>query len=81
MAACNVIVIINCLSVLDPALNIIVTIGNITKLATPFVLSILRYNDPIIRERLHKVLGINKKDSLISTQHDLVEIQELSREQ
>lgn len=46
---------LNCEYFHKPRLNIFITLGSIAKLATPIVLSIMRYNDPTIKKRVGKV--------------------------
>ena len=52
-----------------------ITLGNAAKLATPIVLSILRYHDPTIRRKIMKVISrafgrTNKIDSHMSSTSD-----------
>ena len=54
LAFCNIVAVINC-NTTDggiAGLNIFLTIGNIAKLFTPLVLSILRYQDPFLNKKV-----------------------------
>jgi 1-phosphatidylinositol-4-phosphate 5-kinase len=52
LAVSNVVSGLNCEYFHKPGLNISITLGNTAKLATPIVLSILRYYDPTIRTKI-----------------------------
>jgi 1-phosphatidylinositol-4-phosphate 5-kinase len=43
---------LNCEIFFEDRLDIFITIGNTAKLATPIVLSIMRYKDPNIKKKL-----------------------------
>ena len=51
LAFSNLIVSVNCTQFKSPELNIFITIGNVMKLGTPFVLSILRFKDPLLKKK------------------------------
>jgi 1-phosphatidylinositol-4-phosphate 5-kinase len=48
---------INCTKVHNAYLNIFTTLDTLAKLATPIVLSILRYYDPTIRSKIMRLFG------------------------
>ena len=56
LAFCNIIAVANCFSSDGgvAGLNIFLTVGNISKLFTPLVLSFLRYEDPFIKSKVHR---------------------------
>ncbi|KAL4438872.1 hypothetical protein ABPG74_016592 [Tetrahymena malaccensis] len=75
----NIIVGINCSYELSPYLNIFITVGNIIKLVTPIVLSIVRYFDPTLQGCIqsHKLarqstsselINLSFKNPILSTQ-------------
>ncbi len=52
LALCNLMAGLNCEIFFEDRLDIFITIGNTAKLATPIVLSIMRYKDPNIKKKL-----------------------------
>jgi 1-phosphatidylinositol-4-phosphate 5-kinase len=55
LAISNFMMYLNCAKLHLPLLNIFVTICTMAKVATPIVLSIMRYYDPSIRNKLIKL--------------------------
>ncbi|KAL4488388.1 hypothetical protein ABPG72_019238 [Tetrahymena utriculariae] len=79
LVASNIVVGINCSYELSPFLNIFITVGNIIKLVTPIVLSIVRYFDPTLQGCIqsHKLarqstscelINLSFKKSILGTQ-------------
>ncbi|EAS00927.2 phosphatidylinositol 4-phosphate 5-kinase (macronuclear) [Tetrahymena thermophila SB210] len=68
LVASNIIVGINCTYELSPFLNIFITVGNIIKLVTPIVLSIVRYFDPTLQGCIqnHKLARQSTSSELIN---------------
>lgn len=73
LASTNLLAGLNCSDFHNPSLNVLITIGNVAKIGTPVVLSVIRYKDPTIKKKVNDQLsrwGIlrnsNKRISLSS---------------
>ncbi|KAL4511850.1 hypothetical protein ABPG72_012695 [Tetrahymena utriculariae] len=74
----NLMIGLNCYFLHNPGLNIFLTITNFLKLLSPVILSLLRYRDPILKQRVFLELKkckrrFNKKQNFSSVKKQLVE--------
>lgn len=71
IVVCNMVVFINCKAIHKPLMNLFVTLGNACSTLLPLVLTIIRFNNPMIKKRIQKIL--RKIFFLRTTQNQYVE--------